>query len=336
MVSASIYQFVLELLQSAAGNSITSLRFIPVGGGSINETYQVVTNTGQRFFVKINQAKELPGLFRAEKEGLDILASASVIRTPTVIGCGEAGAAQVLLLEWIEQGLKSPAFWQCFGEQLAALHATSTVTLSSSTAGFAPEQPDRGKEHGNGSNKQPAGNERQAGSKTPVQPSFGLATDNYMGALPQHNEPLSDWSQFFIRRRLEPQLKLAVDNHLMTGQQVKQFEKLYQALPAIFGEVQPALLHGDLWSGNFLCDEAGKPVLIDPAVYYGIPAVDLAMTNLFGGFDAAFYDSYRRVAPWPPNFREQWEVANLYPLLIHLNLFGKGYLPDILRTIDRY
>lgn len=332
MVSVAIHQFVLELLRSAAGNSITSLRFTPVGGGSINDTYQVVTNAGQPYFVKINHAEELPGLFRAEKEGLEILAATGVIRTPMVIGCGETTGRQILVLEWIGQGLKSSAFWQCFGEQLAALHASGTVPLSSSTVGSANEQPA-------GTDEQPVSgfaNEQPVRGHAPEQSSFGLANDNYMGALPQYNEPLSDWNQFFICRRLEPQLKLAADAHLMTSQQVRHFEKLYRELPAIFGEVRPALVHGDLWSGNFLCDEAGEPVLIDPAVYYGVPAVDLAMTTLFGGFDAAFYDSYRRQAPWPPNFREQWEVANLYPLLIHLNLFGKGYLSGILRTIDRY
>jgi len=325
MVSAATHQYVLELLQAAAGNSITSLRFTPIGGGSINQTYQVTTNVGRPFFVKINQAGQLPGLFRAEKNGLETLAAAGVIRTPMVIGCGAAGNDQVLLLEWIEQGLKSPAFWRCFGEQLAALHATGTVPLPSSTGGFGNEQPVVG-----------FANEPPIGSNAPKQSSFGFTSNNYMGALPQYNEPLTDWSQFFIHRRLEPQLKLAVEAHLITSQHVKQFERLYRELPAIFGEVRPALVHGDLWSGNFLCDKAGKPVLIDPAVYYGVPAVDLAMTTLFGGFDTAFYDSYRRQAIWPPNFQEQWEVTNLYPLLIHLNLFGKGYLPDILRTIDRY
>jgi protein-ribulosamine 3-kinase len=165
---------------------------------------------------------------------------------------------------------------------------------------------------------------------------FGLDTDNYMGALSQQNEPMDDWCSFFIHRRLEPQVKRAVDNHLMEVQQARRFNSLYRQLPSLFESTTSRLLHGDLWSGNFLCNEVSQPVLIDPAVYYGHPAVDLGMTTLFGGFAPAFYESYHHHAPSVPNYREQWQVCNVYPLLIHLNLFGKGYLPDILHTIEHY
>ncbi|MDF2189809.1 fructosamine kinase family protein [Paraflavitalea sp. CAU 1676] len=302
MVPVPVYQYILELLRSVAGNVITSLRLIPVGGGSINETYQALANNGQRFFVKVNRAAELPGLFRSEKEGLELLAAAGAIRTPLMLGCAETEDHQVLVLEWIEQGLKSATFWERFGEQLAVLHG-QTQTVAPSNQDLAV---------------------------------FGLPFNNYMGALPQQNGPLADWDQFFIVRRLEPQVKLAFDRHLISAEQAKGFEGVYKALPVIFGKTAPVLVHGDLWSGNFLCDTDSRPVLIDPAVYYGHPAVDLGMTTLFGGFEALFYESYHQHAPPPANYREQWEVANLYPLLIHLNLFGKGYLPDILSTIDRY
>jgi fructosamine-3-kinase len=293
MVPAVVHQYVLEVLQAAVGTAISSIRFSAVGGGSINDTYQVITNSGNRFFVKLNSAVDYPSLFVFEQQGLEALAATRLIRTPGVIATGVAGSYQVLVLEWIEQGLKSTDFWESFGRQLAALHGTT-------------------------------------------QEGFGFAYNNYMGALPQYNEPMANWCDFFIQRRLEPQLKLALDGQLMTSQQVRLFEGLYKVLPSIFPVHAPGLLHGDLWSGNFLCSDDQQPVLIDPAVYYGHPAVDMAMTTLFGGFDRAFYDSYFYYAPPVPNYREQWEVCNLYPLLIHLNLFGKGYLPDILRTIERY
>jgi len=95
-------------------------------------------------------------------------------------------------------------------------------------------------------------------------------------------------------------------------------------------------LHGDLWSGNFLCKENSELVLIDPAVYFGHRSIDLAMTTLFGGFHKTFYESYHYHFSFPDNYREQWEICNLYPLLIHLNLFGKNYLADILHTIERF
>jgi protein-ribulosamine 3-kinase len=165
---------------------------------------------------------------------------------------------------------------------------------------------------------------------------FGLDHNNYMGALPQSNETAADWSEFFYHRRIHPQVKLAFENHLITIKQATLFEKLPMQLPALFPDAEPRLLHGDLWSGNFLCDAGQNPVLIDPAVYYGHPAIDLAMTNLFGGFDKTFYDSYNYYNPLPANYLRQWDCCNLYPLLIHLNLFGRSYLNDILSVISRY
>jgi fructosamine-3-kinase len=164
----------------------------------------------------------------------------------------------------------------------------------------------------------------------------GLDEDNYMGALSQSNHLSSDWISFFINQRLEPQVKLAIDKRLLQLRHHKQFERLYKELPEIFPTGDLCLLHGDLWSGNFLCDHSGMPVLIDPATYFGHPAIDLGMTTLFGGFDPVFYNSYNRQSPFPSNHLKQWEICNLYPLLIHLNLFGKGYLQSIISTIQYY
>ena len=164
----------------------------------------------------------------------------------------------------------------------------------------------------------------------------GLIEDNYMGALPQSNTQSNDWIDFFIRERLEPQVRLALDKKLLQPQHLKKFGQLYLSLPGIFPNDQFALLHGDLWSGNFLCDDQGIPVLIDPAVYQGYPGMDIAMTTLFGGFDRGFYESYNYMLPFPPNHKQQWEICNLYPLLIHLNLFGKSYLQNIIASIQYY
>lgn len=163
---------------------------------------------------------------------------------------------------------------------------------------------------------------------------FGFDHDNYMGALPQVNSKNDNWPQFFVENRLQPQLELAIHRSLITRKELTCFERLYIKIPDIFNEEKPSLLHGDLWSGNFMCDEQRRPVLIDPAVYFGHRSVDLGMTTLFGGFAAEFYDAYHFHFPFPANYREQWEVANLYPLLIHLNLFGSSYLSQI-KTILR-
>lgn len=167
--------------------------------------------------------------------------------------------------------------------------------------------------------------------------SFGLDHDNYMGSVPQTNSFTNDWISFFLQQRLQPMVDKCVAKNLLTPTDAALFEKVYTRLPQVFdSKQQPALLHGDLWSGNYMCAKNGEPLLIDPAVYYGHPAVDLGMTTLFGGFDAPFYDSYHYHLPLPHNYKEQWEVCNLYPLLIHLYLFGSGYLSSIQQTLKAF
>lgn len=164
---------------------------------------------------------------------------------------------------------------------------------------------------------------------------FGLDHDNYMGSVAQSNQRSDNWYRFFQHQRLEPLVRLCSNRKLLSVGDCQSFDRLYNRLPEIFGAVtKPSLLHGDLWSGNFLCDTSGEAVLIDPAAYYGHPAIDLGMTQLFGGFAPGFYDAYRSNATLPGN--DQCEVANLYPLLIHLYLFGESYRSQIRQILHRY
>jgi protein-ribulosamine 3-kinase len=165
---------------------------------------------------------------------------------------------------------------------------------------------------------------------------FGFAADNYMGALPQLNLFNDSWTSFFISCRLLPQIELAAKAQLLSTSHISSFERLFKKLDGIFNTEAPSLLHGDLWSGNFMCNERAEPVLIDPAVYYGHRSMDLAMTTLFGGFDQAFYQAYHYHFPFPANHAGQWDICNLYPLLIHLNLFGQSYLGSIAETLRRF
>ncbi|HYH16454.1 MAG TPA: fructosamine kinase family protein [Flavisolibacter sp.] len=171
---------------------------------------------------------------------------------------------------------------------------------------------------------------------TITQKHFGLDIDNYMGAVPQTNTPSAEWSSFFIDQRLSPLVAKCYSLQYLTARHVTQFHYLYTHIPAIFNLEPPSLLHGDLWSGNYLCAKDQQPTLIDPAIYFGHRSMDLGMTTLFGGFDKTFYEAYTYHCPLPTNFREQWEVSNLYPLLIHLLLFGKSYLPSIERTLNDF
>lgn len=165
---------------------------------------------------------------------------------------------------------------------------------------------------------------------------FGLDEDNYMGSVPQSNQKHSDWNSFFAEERLQPMIERCFDKNLLTKNHLQAFENLQQKLPDIFKREKPSLLHGDLWSGNFMCNQNSEPILIDPAVYYGHRSIDLAMTTLFGGFRQPFYDAYHYHFPLPVNYEEQWAVCNLYPLLIHLYLFGTSYLSQIETTLKGF
>jgi fructosamine-3-kinase len=161
--------------------------------------------------------------------------------------------------------------------------------------------------------------------------SFGLHFNNFIGALPQSNECMPSWIDFFVEKRLKVQAGLAYYNGLVGKDLLKKFERLYEKLPSILPEEQPALLHGDLWSGNVMVNSEGLPCLIDPAVYYGNREIELAFTQLFGGFDDDFYQAYQATFPLLPDFDERIEIYNLYPLLVHVNLFGRSYLSGVER-----
>ncbi len=163
---------------------------------------------------------------------------------------------------------------------------------------------------------------------------FGLDHDNYIGSLPQYNTEHDHWIDFLIEERLTPQLKLAVDTNKFhdTG----KFEKLFAKLPALIPEERPALLHGDLWGGNVITDQDGNAVLIDPAVYYGHREMEVAYTQLFGGFSPDFYNVYSEAFPLAPDFQNRVDLYNLYPLLVHVNLFGGSYASQVLSILNRF
>lgn len=169
-----------------------------------------------------------------------------------------------------------------------------------------------------------------------TEPRFGWRRDNTIGRTPQVNDWSADWVAFFRERRLRPQLALAAQHgfaRLLAG----RGERLLGALPALLAGHAPraSLLHGDLWGGNWLASAAGEPVLFDPAVYYGDREADLAMTRLFGGFGAVFYDAYGAAAPLPAGAALRAELYNLYHVLNHANLFGAGYATQARTLIDR-
>ncbi|NBC03334.1 MAG: phosphotransferase [Bacteroidetes bacterium] len=165
---------------------------------------------------------------------------------------------------------------------------------------------------------------------------YGLEFDNYIGSLPQKNSAHKEWITFFAEERIEPQLKMAFQSGKLSSGLLKNWSRMVKELPSIFPPSKPSLLHGDLWGGNYLFDENGTAVLIDPAVYYGHPEMDLAFTKMFGGFSTSFYDGYKSVTPLEDDFSNRVPIYNLYPLLVHVNLFGGHYVSQFERIVGRY
>lgn len=165
---------------------------------------------------------------------------------------------------------------------------------------------------------------------------FGLDHDNYIGSLPQSNKNHQTWPEFFVEERLGKQLEMARKKGLVDSALMRNFENLFKAIPSIFPQEPPALVHGDLWSGNFMCDTHGNPCIIDPAVYYGFREMDISMSKLFGGFASRFYEAYHEIFPMSPGWQQRLDICNLYPLLVHVNLFGSGYLGSVRGIVGRF
>ena len=164
----------------------------------------------------------------------------------------------------------------------------------------------------------------------------GLHFDNFIGPLPQCNTPCEEWTDFYARRRLQPRVEEAVQSGNAPRDWLRKFGNLYQALPGIIPDEPCSRLHGDLWGGNLLVGPSGEPCFIDPAVYNGHREIDLAMMKLFGGFSPTVFESYNESYTLQPGYRDRVDLYQLYPLLVHVNLFGGGYVSSVERALSRY
>ncbi|MCS6973083.1 MAG: fructosamine kinase family protein [Cyclobacteriaceae bacterium] len=282
-------------LKSATERQLQSsiIRFTAAAGGCINNGGEIKLSNGTSYFIKWNNAEKFPGMFLAERHGLELLKATNTVRVPQVFQTFQDESWQVIVMEFVRSVSPAKQYWENLGHQLAALHRH--------TASY-----------------------------------FGLASNNYIGSLHQINQPESNWTTFFITHRLEAQLSLAEKFNRVDSTFRRRFEKLYTRLPEIFPNEPPSLLHGDLWSGNLITDEKGQPCLIDPAVYYGHREAELAFTKLFGGFDTRFYEAYQKSFPLQPGFSQRVDIYNLYPLMVHVNLFGGSYLASVKHILSRY
>jgi len=166
--------------------------------------------------------------------------------------------------------------------------------------------------------------------------SYGLEHNNYIGSLNQDNTERSTWTEFYTENRILAQTKLAFDSNLVDNAFVDNAERLCIKLDGLIPEEAPSLLHGDLWSGNYMIDGNGNPAIIDPAVYYGHREMDLAMTKLFGGFSSEMYDAYNESFPLETEWKDRIQLHQLYPILVHVNLFGGSYVTQASSIIKKY
>jgi fructosamine-3-kinase len=166
-------------------------------------------------------------------------------------------------------------------------------------------------------------------------PSFGFSHDNYVGSLAQSNRAHPTWAPFYREERLLPLVRRAIDRDRLPRSALAAFDRLFAQIETAVGPAEPpSRLHGDLWGGNLHTDDAGHPCLIDPAVYGGHREIDLAMMRLFGGFGSRVFDAYREAWPLAENHEKRVALYQLYPLLVHVNLFGGSYAGQAMRALE--
>lgn len=166
---------------------------------------------------------------------------------------------------------------------------------------------------------------------------FGLASNNFIGTLPQSNTPTQSWIDFYWGQRIKPQMEMARRRQRLTPELEDLLERLYDNLPNLIPDKPEAsLLHGDLWGGNWSILENGNPIVFDPAVYCGHREMDIAMTELFGGFGKGFYEAYNAEWKLDAGYKERKQLYQLYPLMVHMNLFGGGYSNQVSAVIKQY
>ena len=286
-----------ELVSEYLGSEIGISSIYAVSGGDINEAKMISLTDGRCIFVKEN-TRSNKGFFEAELTGLNAIRSTHSIQVPNVIGTGVLGGRSYLIMEYLNAAAPKQDYWTCFGRELARMHTTETAQWT------------------------PGGR-------------YGFVENNYIGAGSQRNDVKEQWIPFFRESRLETQYYEA--RHYFTASDRKAMQSVLDHLDEYLIEpAHPSLLHGDLWSGNFVTGPDGHAWLIDPACYVGHAEADLAMTELFGGFAPSFYDAYRELCPIAMGYSDRRELYNLYHLLNHLNLFGRGYLGSVMQIVRRF
>ena len=295
-------------ISEATGETFSIDNRRSVSGGCINQGY-AISSSKHTYFAKINQASQV-AMFEAETLGLQQMAETQTIRVPQPICWGTEGNSAYIVLEWLDlRGGGGDRVWEDMGRKLAQMHK------------YIPPQHPPGLKGG------------EEGDFAVVGGRFGWDVDNTIGSTPQINQWTADWAEFWAEHRIGYQLKLANRR----GGNFNRGESLLAAIPKLLEgyKPQPSLVHGDLWGGNASVTATGEPVIFDPAAYWGDREVDVAMTELFGGFSAAFYRGYNEVWLLDSGYEKRKTLYNLYHVLNHFNLFGGGYESQANQMINK-
>jgi fructosamine-3-kinase len=400
---------ILEHIAQRTGKSVGFVRSI--GGGSIHEAAEI-TIGGKSFFLKSNRASAVP-MFTTEQAGLDLLRTASLTQNTGITvprphhqGLTPDGRHAWLLIDHLRETRPTGDFFTRFGTGLARLHRDKgNGTFGLSINNYIGSLPQTNITQTN----IPQTNITQTSQPQTNIPKINITQTN----LPQTNitqtnlpedSARTNWPDFFITHRLEPQFRKALADGTLSSSIIPRINRLYTLLNGLLPQCEPSLLHGDLWSGNFMAvipdpenshndtdqypvtskkrtpaqtsiqtqepdpipganqtQESAQnqtpnlilnksanplhdltaaptpiPAIFDPAVYYGHREVDLAFTRMFGGFAPEFYEAYNAEWPLEDGHKERVDLYNLYPLLVHVNLFGGGYIGQTLRILNRY
>ena len=282
------WKIIEKHLTSTLGKTVCFKKIERVSGGCINDSYKITDESNKYWFIKTNQNIKID-MFATEFEGLRSIKNTNCIQVPNPVCYGQTGIHSYLILEYID--LLPNINQKMTGHALAQLHL------------FKNNSP----------------------QKDPIK-KFGWIRDNTIGTTPQSNKAHANWVSFFKDERLLYQLNLAKNKGYPDSDYTSGL-KLAENLEHFFDNYSPhaSLLHGDLWSGNCASDGDENPIIFDPAVYIGDRETDIAMTELFGGFNQNFYDAYNEIYALDQGYKTRKKLYNLYHILNHFNLFGGSY-----------
>jgi len=300
------WQTIAENISQCTSNTFQMTQKKSVSGGDINAAYQIsgVNQSGEKrhYFVKINSA-DLEPMFQVEYDSLNELSQNKMIRIPKAV-C--YGICHDKSFQPIDKSMLNKSYLVL--EYIAMKHSGDAGQMGAALAHMH--------------------------KITAAQ--YGWQQNNFIGSTPQSNHYHTDWLSFWCDERMIPQFRMLYDKGYQSYLSPIS-DKLLLHLEVLLKNHHPqaSLLHGDLWSGNYAYDENLNPLLFDPALYYGDRETDLAMTELFGGFDENFYFSYNEVWPLDKGYKSRKTLYNLYHILNHANLFGSSYLNQAINMMER-